>query len=59
MLKEAFWETNDYKTIIGSVDRCVVVGRRGTGKSALTYKLNEYWKKHEKSHVITIAPEDD
>ena len=44
MLKEAFWETSDYKTIMESPDRCVIVGRRGTGKSALTYKLNEYWK---------------
>lgn len=59
MLKEAFWETADYKTIMESPDRCVIVGRRGTGKSALTYKLNEYWKKQQNTLVITIKPEED
>ena len=59
MLNEAFWETADYKTIMESPDRCVIVGRRGTGKSALTYKLNEYWRKQQKTYVISIAPEED
>jgi len=59
MLKEAFWKTADYKTIMESPDRCVIVGRRGTGKSALTYKLNEYWENQQKTYVITIIPEED
>lgn len=59
MLREAFLETADYKTIMESPDRCVIVGRRGTGKSALTYKLKEIWEKQPKSHVITIKPEED
>jgi len=59
MLQEAFWETPDYKTIIDSSDRSVIVGRRGTGKSALTYKLNQFWESLPKSHVITIKPEED
>ncbi len=59
MLKEAFLETADYKTIVESPERCVVVGRRGTGKSALTFKLNEYWKSQKKTFIITITPEED
>ena len=37
MLDKAFLETTDFKTLVGDSDRCVVVGRRGTGKSALVY----------------------
>ncbi len=59
MLQEAFLETADYKTIMESPDRCVIVGRRGTGKSALTYKLSENWRRQQKSHVITVKPEED
>jgi hypothetical protein len=59
MLQEAFLETPDYKTIMESPDRCVIVGRRGTGKSALTYKLKENWQNQLKSHVIIIKPEED
>ncbi|MCK5708864.1 MAG: ATP-binding protein [Candidatus Aureabacteria bacterium] len=59
MLDQAFWETADYKTLIDSSDRCVVVGRRGTGKSALVFKLNNYWKKQHKTKVLKIAPEED
>ena len=34
MLQSAFLETADYKTLIDTTDRPIVVGRRGTGKSA-------------------------
>ena len=32
MLDAAFVETSDYKTLIGSSERCIVVGRRGSGE---------------------------
>jgi GTPase SAR1 family protein len=59
MLDVAFYETMDYKTLIESSDRIIVVGRRGTGKSALYYKLKKYWEKTDKVVVIEIAPEED
>lgn len=59
MLDAAFLETPDYKALLESFDRCVVVGRRGTGKSALVHQLSKYWKKEPNTSVITIAPEED
>lgn len=59
MLDTAFYETPDYKTLLESSDRAVVVGRRGTGKSALAYKLNQYWNKAEKTEVIHLAADED
>lgn len=56
MLDEAFLETDDYKAIINSPDRSVVVGRRGTGKSALVYSLDKYWRSQNKTWVISIVP---
>ena len=59
MLNKAFLETADYKTLVESPDRCVIVGRRGTGKSALVHKLNQYWHNQSKTFVVTVAPEED
>ena len=59
MLEHAFLETSDYKALLESSDRCVVVGRRGTGKSALVHKLNQYWRNQNKTFVIVVAPEED
>lgn len=59
MLDTAFYETPDYKTLLESPDRTVVVGRRGTGKSALAYKLEQYWSKAEKTDVIHLAADED
>lgn len=58
MLDRAFYETPDYKSLLESNDRCVVVGRRGTGKSALVHRLNAYWWKKKKTFVISLAPEE-
>ena len=41
MLEQAFVETTDYRMLIEGDGRRVVVGRRGTGKSALALKLAE------------------
>lgn len=59
MLDHAFVETPDYRTLLESSDRTVVVGRRGTGKSALMYQLTKYWNGLKGTAVITIAPEED
>ena len=59
MLDQAFLETADYKVLLESSDRCVVVGRRGTGKSALVHRLNSHWRKESQTFVITITPEED
>lgn len=59
MLDKAFFPTSDYKTLVESSDRCVVVGRRGTGKSALVHKLNEYWIGQRNTFVVIVAPDED
>ncbi len=59
MLEIAFYETPDYRTLIESSDRTVVVGRRGTGKSALAYKLEKYWNIAQKTIVLHLAADED
>lgn len=56
MLEVAFCETPDCRTLVESTDRPIVVGRRGTGKSALCYQLAKYWKKGINTTVITLIP---
>jgi ABC-type thiamine transport system ATPase subunit len=59
MLDMAFYETPDYKALLTSSDRCVVVGRRGTGKSALVHQLHKYWHSQRGIFVISLAPQED
>lgn len=60
MLKSAFYETPDYRTLVESNDKVIVIGRRGTGKSALTYKLEEAWKSgSKKAWVFKLSPTED
>lgn len=54
-LDESFYEWQDYRALFESADRFIVVGRRGTGKSAITYRLSRVWN-DRKTPVITIAP---
>lgn len=56
MLEASFWPTTDYKSLLESHDRCIVVGRRGTGKSALVYMLSKHWHSKPKTHTLTITP---
>lgn len=42
MLSDAFVATADFRSLIESDDRTVVVGRRGTGKSALYIELQKH-----------------
>ena len=58
MLGSVFLETGDYRSLIETSDRIVVVGRRGTGKSALTLRLGAYWKTSKTTEVIQITPEE-
>lgn len=58
MLRQAFVETPDYRALIESHDRIIVVGRRGTGKSALVQGLHRYWDRNDKVDVIRIVPEE-
>ncbi len=58
LLLDNFIETPEYRSIIESKDSTVVVGRRGTGKSAMFAKLADLWKTEKASHVVQIAPED-
>ncbi len=59
MLELAFYESPDYRTLIETTDRPIVVGRRGTGKSALCSQLRKYWQKGERTTVVEIVPEED
>jgi hypothetical protein len=65
MLQRAFLETPDYRTLIETSDRLLIVGRRGTGKSALTQALERYWRaanapvvnlRPEEHHIIGVRP---
>lgn len=58
MLGQVFLETADYRSLIETSDRIIVVGRRGTGKSALTLRLRNDWKKRNNTEVIKITPEE-
>lgn len=58
MLSAAFLETPDYHTLIETSDRPIVVGRRGTGKSALAIRLQHYWTRDDHTTVVAIAPEE-
>lgn len=55
MLSDAFVATADFRSLIESDDRTIVVGRRGTGKSALYIELQKHWKKDKKVIVICFS----
>ena len=59
MLDKAFLETEDYRSLIESEDKTVVVGRRGTGKSSLSYRLGQHWTKTSKKLIVHLALEKD
>lgn len=56
MLEASFWQTTDYKSLLESYDRSIIVGRRGTGKSALVYMLSKHWRSKPKTYVMIISP---
>lgn len=58
LLLSNFIETPEYRSIIETKDSTVVVGRRGTGKSAMFAKLADFWGSQKGANVIRVAPED-
>lgn len=56
-IKDHFIETSAYRNILETKDSTVVIGRRGTGKSAIFIKLQEVWS-NQKHYIISISPED-
>lgn len=58
MLAKAFYETPDYLSLLESDDKVVVVGRRGTGKSAITYRLQKQWSDTKAAVLVVVAPEE-
>lgn len=58
-LDKAFYETPEYKTIMEAPHRKIVVGRRGTGKSALFYRMISTLHADPHIRVISIEPTDD
>lgn len=57
-LHSNFIETPEYRSIIETKDSTVVVGRRGTGKSAMFSRLQKLWGTQRGANVIAIAPQD-
>jgi len=58
LLIENYVETPEYRSILETRDSTVIVGRRGTGKSAMRIKLDQFWSSLKDNQVITISPED-
>jgi hypothetical protein len=58
MLDHAFVRTQDYEVLTNTRDFNYVVGRRGTGKSALYLKLIEHIRSEKKGYVFSYVPKD-
>ena len=58
MLRRAFLQTPDYHTLLHSTDFNYVVGRRGTGKSALFLGLREKFTEDSGVILLTEQPND-
>lgn len=56
MLRKAFVETSEYKALTQTNDFHFIVGRRGTGKSALFVKVYEYLSAQPRTMVIQENP---
>ncbi|MCD4779821.1 MAG: ATP-binding protein [Candidatus Omnitrophica bacterium] len=56
MLDAAFYDTQEYNSLIEDSAHRIVIGRRGTGKSALFYRLQKHWGHEKKSNIIILSP---
>jgi hypothetical protein len=56
MLDNAFIATHDFQALVNTKDFNFVVGRRGTGKSALFFKVSEYFTKNKMGYVFRKTP---
>lgn len=60
MLDGAFYESRDFRTLLSCPKTAVVVGRRGTGKSALYRMLAERWRRtNKKKRIIQVIPSEE
>jgi hypothetical protein len=59
MLERAFYKSPDYMTLTEMTDKNLIVGRRGTGKTALVQELAKYWGAVERTTVISVFPQED
>ena len=59
MLERAFLETADYRALTQTDAFNFVVGRRGTGKSALFRKVSEYFSKEPGTLLFQQSPSED
>ncbi len=58
MLESAFYETPDFKSLLESSDKSLIVGRRGTGKSTIYLRFADRFNQMHNTSLITLAPED-
>lgn len=58
MLELAFFETPEYRALASNTDSTIVVGRRGTGKSALYKKLVDKFQAEKKLVVCSYSPQE-
>jgi hypothetical protein len=58
MLSEAFIKTHDFQALVSTRDFNFVVGRRGTGKSALFFKVAEYLREKKVGYVYCHVPQE-
>lgn len=58
MLRQAFVETADYQALRHTTDFSYVVGRRGTGKSAIFQRLRNDFSKDDSVILLSEQPQD-
>jgi len=58
MLEAAFVETHDYRALTATNDFAFVVGRRGTGKTALFLKVSDFMEAQRGCFLVRIKPEE-
>lgn len=58
MLSKAFVKTHDFQALVNTTDFNFVVGRRGTGKSALFLKTCEHIKKNKTGYIYENTPQE-
>jgi len=58
MLSKAFVETADYRALVETKDFNYVVGRRGTGKSALYARVTEFFHKQPEYFTFAAKPQE-
>jgi hypothetical protein len=58
MLAKAFVETADYRALAYTRDFNHVVGRRGTGKSALFQKTTDFFSKNHNTVLVASTPKE-